>query len=271
MRQQTKSDHPQNRSPQRFPRAWMIISGLIAVAAGAIFLQTRSPNPIPLSEDEVDEIVERALAAATPPPAQSAQVYQTILPSFVTIQTQRRDGEEIGLGAGVVVNANSDILTAFHVVAGASIINVVFADGTHAQAEIIAAEPENDIAVLRPSQPPAVIVPALLGNPRAMRIGDEAFVVGNPLGFIDSMSAGVISGFERTLPLGDDRAPLTGLIQFDAAVNPGNSGGPLLNRAGQVVGIVTALASPSEQNRFAGIGFAVPITIAGGAAGAPPY
>ena len=85
------------------------------------------------------------------------------------------------------------------------------------------------------------------------------------------MSAGVISGFDRSFTISEIDVRLEGLIQFDAAVNPGNSGGPLLNRAGQVIGIVTALANPSEQNSFSGIGFAVPITTAGGAAGMPAH
>ena len=95
------------------------------------------------------------------------------------------------------------------------------------------------------------------------------FTVGHPLGLVDSLTAGVVSGLDRTIPDRRWRRELKGLIQFDAAVNPGSSGGPLLNRAGQVVGIVTALANPSQQSFFVGIGFAVPIATAGGAAGAP--
>ena len=108
-------------------------------------------------------------------------------------------------------------------------------------------------------------------DPRAMRVGDEAFAVGNPMGLAGSMSAGVISGFDRSIPVGDGGQRLQGLIQFDTAVNPGNSGGPLLNRQGHVVGIVTALANPSEQNFFVGIGFAVPIGTAVTVAGGPGY
>ena len=122
-------------------------------------------------------------------------------------------------------------------------------------------------------------MPATLGNPNALQIGDEAFVVGNPLGLYSSMSAGVISGLERSFdpPNGQE---IKHLIQIDAAVNPGNSGGPLLNRAGQVVGIVTALINPTKQDVFIGIGLAVPINVAGGRGGgtaalapawAPPY
>jgi S1-C subfamily serine protease len=136
---------------------------------------------------------------------------------------------------------------------------------------VIVRQPENDIAVLRAKQPPELLIPAILGNPNAMRVGDETFVVGHPLGLVGSMSAGVISGFDRSFTPEDSDHKLQGLIQIDAAVNPGNSGGPLLNRHGQVVGIVTALANPSEQDVFIGIGFAVPINIAGSAAGLPPY
>ena len=104
-----------------------------------------------------------------------------------------------------------------------------------------------------------------------MHIGDEAYAVGNPLGLSGSLSAGVISGFNRSFTIDETGLELGGLIQFDAAVNPGNSGGPLLNRFGQVIGIVTALAKPNERDSFTGIGFAVPIEIAGGAAGIPEY
>ncbi|HRW08545.1 MAG TPA: trypsin-like peptidase domain-containing protein, partial [Caldilineaceae bacterium] len=118
---------------------------------------------------------------------------------------------------------------------------------------------------------PELLVPATLGNPNALNIGDEAYVVGHPLGLYGSMSAGVISGFNRSFRPQNSEERLEGLIQIDAAVNPGNSGGPLLNRYGQVVGIVAGLANPTEDSFFIGIGFAVPIDVAGGAAGLPPY
>jgi S1-C subfamily serine protease len=197
------------------------------------------------------------------------------LPSLVFIQTRSEGAADEdhgrGLGSGVVVSANGDILTAFHIVAGAAEIEVIFADGSQGTAEIIAAEPENDIAVLRPNEMPGLIVPAVLGSAAAMRVGDQAFAVGNPLGLAASMSAGVISGFDRSFTARETEQRLEGLIQFDTAVNPGNSGGPLLNRGGQVVGIVIALANPSDQNVFAGIGFAVPIQTAVAAAGGPRY
>jgi S1-C subfamily serine protease len=119
--------------------------------------------------------------------------------------------------------------------------------------------------------PPAGVVPATLGNPGAMRVGSEAYVVGNPYGLYGSLSSGVVSGLHRSYHLPDSGRVISGLIQVDAAVNPGNSGGPLLDRSGRVVGIVTALVNPTKQDVFIGIGFAVPIDVAGGAAGLPSY
>ena len=118
---------------------------------------------------------------------------------------------------------------------------------------------------------PSTVVPATLGNPGAIRIGSEAYVVGNPFGLYGSISAGVVSGLDRRLEIAKSGRVLDGLIQVDAAVNPGNSGGPLLNRDGQVVGIVAALLNPTKEDVFVGIGLAVPIDVAGGAAGLPPY
>jgi S1-C subfamily serine protease len=246
---------------------------IISAFLGVLLFNYFFPAPIPLSQNEIDESISQAMASATPAPAYSAQVYQAILPSLVFIQTQRENAgedESFGVGSGVVVNENGDILTALHVVADAAEIEIVFADGTQANAQIVAAEPENDIAVLHPSRPPEIIVPAVLGNPGAMRVGDEAYAVGNPLGLAGSMSAGVISGFDRSFEDENGDRQLEGLIQFDTAVNPGNSGGPLLNRRGQVIGIVTALANPTEQNFFVGIGFAVPIGTAVSASGGGP-
>lgn len=253
-------------------RLWLFPLGIVATLLGVMLYAYLFPPPTPLTQKDVDDSIMQVMESATPAPANATLVYQVILPSLVLIQTERNDaqGEKgFGVGTGVVVNEAGDILTAFHVVADAAEIEVMFSDGTQARAELISAEPENDIAVLHPTQPPGLIVPAVLGSVNTMRVGDEAFAVGNPLGLPGSMSAGVISGFERSIPMENSDANLEGLIQFDAAVNPGNSGGPLLNRNGQVIGIVTALANPSEQNFFVGIGFAVPIGTASGAAGAP--
>jgi S1-C subfamily serine protease len=250
-----------------------LLAGAVAlvVVAALAFWWVASAGPPPLTSADVDRAVQRGIEQeqereqATPPDGTTA--YRTIGPSLVTVTSQRPGGGgvETGLGSGVVINAGGAVLTAFHVVDGAAQVEVAFADGTRSPAHVTAGRPEQDVAVLAVDRLPEVVVPAVMAGPPP--IGDDVFAVGNPLGLQASLTAGVVSATDRTI--GTPRGPLQGLIQFDAAVNPGNSGGPLLNRAGQVVGIVTALANPAAQDFFVGIGFAVPIATAGGAAGGP--
>jgi S1-C subfamily serine protease len=205
-----------------------------------------------------------ATATATPAPASTATttltvptIYQRAAPSVVLI----RAGHD--LGTGVIVADDGAILTADHVVAGAGSITVTFADGTVANASVISSDKKTDIAELSPTKIPQIVVPATLGG--GADVGASVVAIGNPLGLTDSVSAGVVSGLNRTADT--DTGKRSGLIQFDAAVNPGSSGGPLLDRRGMVIGIVVALADPDGQDAFAGIGFAVPIGAALGNAG----
>jgi len=248
-------------------------AGILAALLGLLLFNVLFPGPHVLNQTDVSNTVNSILASATPAPAYSETVYQIIRPSLVLIQAQSpgTGGKpEDDLGSGVIIDDAGDIMTSLHVVAGASAIQVTFADGTQSAAQVAIQQPQNDIAVLQSEKLPKVVVAAVLGNPNAMQVGDEAYAVGNPFGLYGSMSAGIISGFNRTFEPSDSNVKLTGLIQIDAAVNPGNSGGPLLNRDGEVIGIVEGIINPSGQNVFAGIGFAVPITTAGGAFGSPP-
>ncbi|MEZ4660580.1 MAG: trypsin-like peptidase domain-containing protein [Caldilineaceae bacterium] len=282
---------------------------MLGAMAGLALYEYLTPPPEPLTNRDVENILAEAMASATPEPAYSELVYQAILPSIVYIKTfdappgkgdtaqaagdaspqsmtaisyqsaahyQQGDedpnAEDFGLGAGVIINEDGVILTALHVVATAGAIEITFADGTETTAEIVGAEPENDIAVLQPGLLPELFLPATLGNPGAVQVGDEAYVMGHPLDLQASLSAGVISGLNRTYHFSHTAQDLTGLIQFDAAVNSGNSGGPLLNRYGQVIGIVTGLVNPTNQGVFIGVGMAVPIDVAaGGVGGGPAY
>lgn len=247
-----------------------VLAAFIAISLhGALF-----PGPQQLTQTDIHDSVVRALASQTPGAPFSELVFAGVQPSLVVIESDGLDAQakpQHGLGTGVVVDAAGDILTALHVVAGATSIKVTFADGGTSTAEVAVRRPENDIAVLRSSQVPAVVLPATLGNPNSLRVGSEAYIVGHPFGLYDSLSAGVVSGLGRSFQSPNSDLVLHGLIQVDAAVNPGNSGGPLLNRAGNVVGIVTALVNPTKEDVFIGIGLAVPIDVAGGAAGLPPH
>jgi S1-C subfamily serine protease len=246
----------------------------VLITLTALYLGNRfTDRTQALTIHDVNDAIEQALQSATAPASYSSQVYQSIQPSIVLIQTEIQSDEEdrSGIGSGVIVTDFGDILTSLHVVENASLIRVIFADGTVSNAQIVAAQPEIDIAVLEAEQLPAILIPAILGNPNLLSVGDEAFVVGNPFGLYSSMSAGVISGFNRTFQTAESDQVIHGLIQIDTAVNPSNSGGPLLNRDGHVVGIVVGIFNPVEQEFFVGIGFAVPITVASGAIGAPLY
>jgi S1-C subfamily serine protease len=264
------------RHYRRRIRRWTpFVSGVLAAFLGILLYNAISPTPQPLSERDVKDKVIEVLASATPEPSYSSLVYRVIQPSLVLIQTREtheNSDDDYGLGSGVVIDDEGHILTSLHVIQDATNVRITFFDGSESGALVIAEMPEKDIAVIQATEPPAQLYPAVLGNPGAMQVGDEAFAVGNPFGLYSSMSAGVISGFNRVFEIPGRDITIEGMIQFDAAVNPGNSGGPLLNRSGHVIGIVTGLINPSEQNFFVGIGFAVPINTALGAMGQlPPY
>jgi putative serine protease PepD len=212
------------------------------------------------------EVVSNASPAARATPTVTAipsvsAIYQRVRPSVVVIRTND------ALGSGVIVADDGTIVTANHVIAGATRITVTFFDGATTSAAVVAADPKLDLAVLRPASLPEVVVPAALGG--GAEVGAPVVAVGNPLGLADSVSTGVVSGLNRTAQTAD--GTYSGLIQFDASVNPGSSGGALLDARGLVIGIVVSIANPAHENAFAGIGFAVPIgaALGGGSSSGP--
>jgi S1-C subfamily serine protease len=262
------------RAREKMRGMFPFVSGVFVTLLVLLLYNFLFPGTQPLTEREVNSAISNALASATPPPAFSVQVYRVIQPSLVLIQTEmegKNGGKGRGLGSGVIVDDMGNILTSLHVVDDATRITLTFADGTRSDGLVIMEQPENDIAVLHPVNMPRQYIPATLGNPGSMRVGDDIYVVGNPFGLYGSMSAGVISGFDRTFQPPNGGQTIEGLIQFDAAANPGNSGGPLLNRNGHVIGIVTGIVNPTDESFFVGIGFAVPIATAAGGLGSPPY
>ena len=262
------------RLRERIKRIFPFASGILATLLALFLYNFLFPGSRPLTQKEVNAVVASVMASATPRPPYSVGVYQVIQPSLLLIESEipgENGGVNTGLGSGVIIDNFGDILTSLHVVANARSIRVTFADGTRSRARMVSSQPEKDVAVLQAETMPQTYVPATLGNANSLQVGDDAYVVGNPFGLYGSMSAGVISGFNRTFQPPNTKQVIEGLIQVDAAINPGNSGGPLLNRYGEVVGIVTGIVNPTEESFFVGIGFAVPIDVAAGGAGLPPY
>ena len=212
-----------------------------------------------------DRVQAAASPSATPMPTPTvsvADIYQRVGPSVAVVRTARG-----ALGTGVIVAADGTVLTANHVIADRSAISLIFADGTKSTATVASADPEHDVATLAPATLPQPVVPATLGG--SAEVGGEVVAIGNPLGLAYSVSSGVVSAVGRTATTNGGR--FSGLIQFDASVNPGSSGGPLLDAEGNVIGIVLSIADPGRDDAFAGIAFAVPIgTALGGGPGGGP-
>lgn len=287
LRQRTKPQ-PQTEPPRPWWSAWLgrakalgaksrsalLVGAGVLIALAAFFVyDTYRPADALLTERDVKEMVANAMESATPPPSTASVVYDIIAPSLVQIEVRRRtNGQtETDSGSGVIIDEGGQILTSLHVVTDALGIEVKFFDNSEAPALLSAQDAENDIAMLRPLGLPSEVVPATLGNPNTLDVGDEAIVIGNPFGIRHTLTDGVISGLNRSFRSPETGQRMSDLIQFDAAVNPGNSGGALLNQFGQVVGIVTSLFNPTDDEVFIGIGFAVPIDSAAAAAGTPPY
>jgi S1-C subfamily serine protease len=235
----------------------------------------------PLTIEQIDAAVRQSIEDK-PLVAPESRAYDAIIPSVVRVvglMTEGDDGSdsketgsvERGVGTGVVIIDNGTILTNLHVVSGAKKIRVTFFDGSESDAMVLSTQPENDLAVLRAKTIPDDLEAATMRSTADLASGDHVLAVGFPFGIGPSASAGVVSGLKRQFRSPDGQQMLTNLIQFDAAANPGNSGGPLVTMDGEVVGIVTAILNPNRQRVFIGIGFAVPIENAAAAAGMPPF
>jgi len=254
--------------------AWVVAGGLLTLLLvwGPASME---PAPRRITQKDIEKAVMHTLETQTLP-SPAAKAYEVVLPSVVRVRGLDTDPDgddeiEKSVGTGVVVVDTGLILTNLHVVADARLVKVVFADGLESEAGIVGLRPENDLAVLQAKAVPDDLAPANLGSTRGLASGDHVVAVGFPFGIGPSVSAGVVSGLNREYRSPEGKRLLTNLIQFDAAANPGNSGGPLVNTAGEVVGIVTAILNPTEQRVFIGIGFAVTMESAAAAVGLPPF
>lgn len=288
----------------RHERQWWASLVLLLLIGALIVNGSIAPAKAPLTIQQIDAAMRKSIEEK-PLAAPTSAAYDAILPSVVRVvglMTEGDDGSdqmeadeakanadrkgadkhalkdgkvhvpiERGIGTGVVIVDNGTILTNYHVINGAKRIRVTFMDGTESEAFVQSAQPENDLAVLRAKTIPDDLEPATMRSTADLSPGDQVLAVGFPFGIGPSASAGIVSGLKREFHSPEGKQTLTNLIQFDAAANPGNSGGPLVTMDGAVVGIVTAILNPSQQRTFIGIGFAVPIENAAAAAGMPPF
>jgi serine protease DegQ len=282
--------------PRRLFLLWVLLAGLVAWW----LLQWMPAQQHPLTQKQIDRAVLHTLQN-NDLPAPSAKAYAAVAGSVVRVvgfadptapspsasspsspkrpsakptrpsDDEGEDDGRRGVGTGVVIIDNGTILTNLPVVYGAKRIEVTFADGLTSEADITGLQPENDLAVLRARRIPDDLKAATLRSTGDLALGDRVTAVGFPFGLGPSVSHGVVSGLKREFRSPQGRRILTNLIQFDAAANPGNSGGPLVTDDGAVVGIVTAIYNPTAERFFVGIGFAVPIENAAQAAGMPPF
>lgn len=201
----------------------------------------------------------------TTPTLDAVRIYEQVSPSVVAINVVSRqespffedgEGDVFGQGSGFVIDADGHIVTNFHVVDGATQMEVEFFDGTLARAEIIGLDPDSDLAIIQVDLPTEKLFPIEFADSDALVVGEPVFAIGSPFGQRWTITSGIISALDRTIPGLNDNFSIGGVIQTDAAINPGNSGGPLLNIDGQVIGVNSQIRSATRSN--SGVGFAVP-------------
>jgi S1-C subfamily serine protease len=227
--------------------------------------QLQDPKPLRPSSGQVTARLPSE--EFTPEERVNIAVYDAVYRSVVNINTRgiqyvnsfysNVPAESEGLGSGIVLDNTGHILTNEHVVESAQQIEVTLVSGKRYQARLVGEDPVNDIAVLKIDAPAAELVPATLGESTPLRVGQRIYVIGSPFELERTFTTGIISSLNRTLPSGDRRRVMKSIIQVDAAMNPGNSGGPLLDTHGRVIGMSTAIASTTGES--AGVGFAIPV------------
>ena len=244
---------------ERFGASWrtVFLSGFLGCVVAYILFATRQPI---VAEPRVPT-TRPALAASE---QATIDLFRRISPSVVFITTKQQQvdlfGREVGevasgTGSGFVWDDDGHIVTNYHVIQGASSAMVAFSDDQAYEADLVGIAPEHDIALLK-IRPRAAITPIPIGTSNDLQVGQTVFAIGNPFGLDHTLTTGIVSALGRTIR-SVTRQPIENVIQTDAAINPGNSGGPLLDSAGRLIGMNTAIFSPSGTS--SGIGFAVPI------------
>jgi S1-C subfamily serine protease len=227
------------------------LANLPANAPTALPQPIVTPDKLTIIADEVDQLL--------------ANIYERANPAVVNIDVAGgSDLTEFGSGSGFVIDQDGHIVTNNHVIEGADEIDVTFWDGSVATAKLIGADPYSDLALIQVTLEPAKLIPLALGDSDQVKVGQRVIAIGNPFGLVGTMTVGIVSGKGRTLPADGPGGSSTSfsnpdIIQTDAAINPGNSGGPLLNSAGEVIGVNSAIRTDGTNRANSGVGFAVPV------------
>ena len=243
----------------------ILISALIGAGLViTLFLLGKRFITAPLQRAQPRQITPRGDLA--PQELATIRLFEQAAPSVVYITTLAVERDlftmnafEVpqGAGSGFIWDEQGYIVTNFHVLKDAQVARITLSDQSTYNAELVGVEPDKDIAVLKISAPDIKLSPILLGSSKNLRVGQGVFAIGNPFGFDHTLTTGVISGLGREIKSAVTDRPIQGVIQTDAAINPGNSGGPLLDSAGHLIGMNTAIVSASGS--YAGLGFAVPV------------
>src|SRR3989440_6551935 len=245
---------PPSPPPKRFRRGLLVAVAALTVAGGAgsgavAAALVAHAAPVAAATPATTTSVQGTSSSAT-----AESVYAQVSPGVVTITSATGRGQAIG--SGIVLDTKGDILTNAHVIAGATQMQVTLSSGQTVAATLVGSNSSADLAVIRISVPAASLHPVTLGNSDGVQIGDTVYAIGSPFGLSGSLTEGIVSNLNQG-GSASNGANLSGLIQTDAAINPGNSGGPLVNSAGQVIGINNSIESPVNGN--VGVGFAISI------------
>ena len=257
---------PRSSGPHRGVGAWPLVAAaavLLGVALGQWWQgrEGRRREPAAVAASVSRPVTARGDLAADE--KATITLFKEASPSVVYITSLARravgwfEVAEVpqGTGSGFVWDKDGHVVTNFHVIQGAQSLRVTLASRESHEARVVGVAPEKDLAVLRIAAASSRLTPILVGTSRDLQVGQKVFAIGDPFGLDQTLTTGIVSALGRTIQSATDRA-IEGVIQTDAAINPGNSGGPLLDSAGRLIGVNTAIASPSGAS--AGIGFAIP-------------
>jgi S1-C subfamily serine protease len=243
-----------------------LILAIVAALLLAHFFQRRNPRGPFFTEGPSVKAADKPYIPSNADEANNIEIYKQVSPAVVNITSTTISFDFFfdaiprqGAGSGSIIDENGNILTNYHVIEGARLLEVTLSDKSKFKAKVVGTDPSNDLAIIKIEPGNKHLQKVRLGSSSNLQVGQKVLAIGNPFGFEGTLTTGIISSLHRSIRAENDNL-IDDIIQTDAAINPGNSGGPLLNAAGEQIGINTAIMSPAGGS--VGIGFAVPINTA---------